>query len=73
MRTIVLHVPDEADEAEVLAALRELQQQVPFYLEPESGELPGCDWSAEAIANEILRARQGSIISLAEARQRFNA
>ena len=71
MKTIVLHVPDEANEAVVLAALRELQQKTPFYLESETGQLPGCDWSADAVEAEILEARQGQGISLAEARERF--
>lgn len=72
MKTIILHVPNEADEATVLAALRELQQKTPFYLESDTGQLPGCDWSAEEVKAEILRARQGVGVSLAEARQRFN-
>ena len=71
MKTIVLLVPDEADEAAVLAALRELQQKTPFYLESESGQLPGCDWSVEAVETEIVQARQGEGLSLAEARARF--
>ena len=72
MKTIVLHVPDDADEAGVLAALRKLQQTASFYVESDTGQLPGCDGSAEALEKEILLARQGQAVPLAEARRRFN-
>lgn len=71
MKTIVLHVPNEADEARVLAALRDLQQQTPFYLESETLGLPDRPLTPDEIEVEILEARQGQPIALAQARQQF--
>lgn len=71
MKTIILHVPDEAGEAKVLAALRALQQETPFYLEsdfPASGSQP---LTAAEVEAEILLARQGQSITLAQARRQF--
>ena len=71
MKNIVLCLPAEADEALILAGLHELQQRTPFYLASEAGTLPGSELSPAEIEAEILLARQGQAIPLAEARRRF--
>ena len=71
METIILRVPDEAGKLVVLAALRELQHQVPFALDADPEPLPGFGMSPAEIEAEILAARQEPGISLMEARRRF--
>ncbi len=71
MKTIILHVPDEAGEAKVLAALRALQQETPFYLESDFPGSIGQPLTAAEVEAEILTARQGQPISLTPARPQF--
>ena len=71
METIILRVSDEAGKQAVLAALRELQQQVPFALDADPEPLPGCGLTPVEIEAAILAARQEPGISLAEARRHF--
>ena len=72
MKTIVLHVPDEADEAAVLAALRELQQKTPFYLESDFDTLPGPAASPAEWTERLRQAEASGDVSYEEARARFN-
>ena len=73
MKTIVLHVPDEADEARVLAALRELQQRVSFYLASESAPLPGPAGSPAELEQRLKAADDSADVSCEAARKRFAA
>lgn len=76
MKTIVLHVPDEADEASVLAALRELQASIPFSMESlpieaDAAQLPTAAKSPAEWAQRLQTAEASADVSYEEARQRF--
>ena len=71
MKTIVLHVPDEADETQVLTALRELQQRTPFYLESDLMALPGPALTPAEWEQRLLAAEASGFVSLEEAKARF--
>ncbi len=68
MKTIILHVPDEADEAQVLAALRALQQQTPFYLESDLAHLPGPSATPSAWQQRLQAAQASADVSYEDAR-----
>ena len=72
MKTIVLHVPDEADEASVLAALRELQQKTPFYLEADLDALFGPALTPAEWEQRLLASEASGTVSWEEAKARFN-
>ncbi len=71
MKTIVLCVPDDADEAAVLAALRELQQKTSFYLESDAATLPGPAASPAEWTERLRQAEASADVSYEEARARF--
>lgn len=71
MKTIVLHVPNEADEAKVLTALRELQQETPFYLETDFELLPGPALTPVEWEQRLKEAEASGFVSLEEAKARF--
>ena len=71
MKTIVLCVPDDADEAAVLAALRELQQKTSFYLEADAAALPGPSASPAEWTERLRQAEASADVSYEEARARF--
>lgn len=72
MKTIVLHVPDEADETRVLNALRELQQNIPFYLEADYDRLFGPARTPEEWEQRLRESEASGSVSLEEAKARFN-
>jgi hypothetical protein len=72
MKTIVLHVPDEADEASVLAALRELQQTTPFYLENDLDALFGPAFTPAEWEQRLKESEASGTVSWEEAKARFN-
>jgi len=71
MKIIVLHVPEEADEARVLAALRALQATTPFYLESDFERLPGPARSADEWEERIRAAEASADVSYEAACARF--
>ncbi|RZJ58473.1 MAG: hypothetical protein EOO55_00585 [Hymenobacter sp.] len=75
MKTIVLHVPDEADEATVLAALRELQALIPFSVEASPAadaiQLPTAAKSPAEWEQRLRIAEASADVSYEDARQRF--
>lgn len=71
MKPIILHAPDEADETQVLAALRELQQKTPFYLESDFDALPGPAASPAEWTERLRRAEASGDVSHEAARARF--
>lgn len=71
MKTIVLHVPDEANEAQVLAALRELQQKTPFYLASDVEALPGPATTPAEWTERLRQAEASEDISYEDARIRL--
>lgn len=73
MKTIVLHVPNEADEAKVLAALRELQQQTPFYLKSDLDTLPGPAQTPAEWQQRLNQAEASADVSYEAARSYFSA
>ncbi|RZK19534.1 MAG: hypothetical protein EOO56_13975 [Hymenobacter sp.] len=74
MKTIVLHVPDAAAEASVLAALRELQTLVQFSVEESPADtiqLPTAPTSSAEWEQRLRVAEASADVSYEEARQRF--
>ncbi len=68
MKSITLLLPDEADEAAVLAALRELQQKTLFYLESDLEALPGPAASPAEWEQRLREAEDSDDLSVEEAR-----
>ena len=71
MKTIILHVPDEADEAQILAELRALQQKTPFYLESDFEALPGPAATPAEWEQRLREADASGFVTFEEAKARF--
>lgn len=71
MKTMVLHVSDEADETQGLAALGEVQQKILFYLESDFDALPGPVASPAEWTERLRQAEASGAVSYEEARARF--
>jgi hypothetical protein len=72
MKTIVLHVPDEADEATVMAALAELLDKKLIEMDTELPmSWPGPPLTAEAYADKLGQALAAPRLSVEDARKRL--
>ena len=64
-------MPDEADETAVVAALRQLQQKTPFYLESDFDALPRAAASPAEWEQRLREAEASGTVSGEEAKARF--